>query len=196
MYEVSSLFQKTEGKDTEKLLRNVALVLKKAWQFPNETSVRIHLENLDIQTNTIPKKSVKQENPVKSSTKNYGAVSVHYIAPKFQQGDFLDEEQKLLDKVGFEIGTYLEKEEQQKTEDLLKRSAERNDRLTILGEIDIKQLPKHLKYKIETKRETVLPLEEMEKKYIKKVLASVDGNKTKAAKILQIDRKTLRTKLD
>lgn len=35
----------------------------------------------------------------------------------------------------------------------------------------------------------------METEYIRNVLASVDGNKTKAAERLDIDRKTLREKL-
>jgi len=71
-------------------------------------------------------------------------------------------------------------------------------KLTIMneGKVGIEKLPEHLKYQIETGPEEIFPLEEMEKRYIKKVLASVDGNKTKAAKLLDIDRKTLRTKLN
>ena len=38
-------------------------------------------------------------------------------------------------------------------------------------------------------------LAEVEEEYIRNVLASVKGNKTQAAKILGIDRKTLREKL-
>ena len=40
-----------------------------------------------------------------------------------------------------------------------------------------------------------ISLSEMEQKYITKVLGSVKNNKTKAAEILGIDRKTLREKL-
>ena len=36
----------------------------------------------------------------------------------------------------------------------------------------------------------------MEQKYIERVLEHTNGNKTKAAEILQIDRKTLRSKLN
>lgn len=49
--------------------------------------------------------------------------------------------------------------------------------------------------KLEFKLEENLPLEEVEKRYILKVLRSCGGNKTLAAKRLGIDRKTLREKL-
>ena len=39
-------------------------------------------------------------------------------------------------------------------------------------------------------------LEELDRQYVRMVLASVNGNKTEAAAILQIDRKTLYRKLE
>jgi len=61
--------------------------------------------------------------------------------------------------------------------------------------IDIEQLPEYLKYPTPSKEHTLKSLKQVEKEHILKVLASVDNNKTKAAEILQIDRKTLRQKL-
>jgi len=61
--------------------------------------------------------------------------------------------------------------------------------------IDIEQLPEYLKYPTPSKEHTLKSLKKVEKEHILKVLASVDNNKTKAAEILQIDRKTLRQKL-
>ncbi|MFL0354551.1 sigma-54 dependent transcriptional regulator [Xanthomarina sp. GH4-25] len=62
--------------------------------------------------------------------------------------------------------------------------------------IEIKDLPEHLKYQIDfPEEETLLSLKEVEKKHILKVLASTNNNKTQAAKILQIDRKTLSEKI-
>lgn len=70
-------------------------------------------------------------------------------------------------------------------------------RLIILGgdTIDVADLPDYLKYNLPMSDHPLRPLKEVEKQYILKVLASVDHNKTKAAEILQIDRKTLRMKL-
>ncbi len=63
------------------------------------------------------------------------------------------------------------------------------------GKIDVKDLPESLKFKIEFPENSFAPLKEMEKEYIQRVLSATNNNKTKAAEILQIDRKTLREKL-
>jgi len=64
------------------------------------------------------------------------------------------------------------------------------------GTVDVKDLPEHLKFQIDFPETGYLPLREMEKQYVKRVLIHTEGNKTKAAEILQIDRKTLRDKLN
>lgn len=64
--------------------------------------------------------------------------------------------------------------------------------------ITLNEVPDYMKSKIDSSflDETVtLTLREMEKKYILKVLAANNDNKTKAAQVLGIDRKTLREKL-
>lgn len=64
------------------------------------------------------------------------------------------------------------------------------------GLIDVKDLPDFLKFQIEFPQNGFLTLKAMEKEYVQRVLEHTKGNKTKAAKILQIDRKTLRDKLN
>ncbi len=61
--------------------------------------------------------------------------------------------------------------------------------------IEVKDIPEYLKYPEPLKNEELKSLKEIEKEYVLKVLSAVDDNKTKAAEILQIDRKTLREKL-
>jgi len=62
--------------------------------------------------------------------------------------------------------------------------------------IEVEHLPDSLKYIIEFPDDELLPLIEIEKRYIKKVLIATNNNKTRAAEILGIDRKTIRMKLD
>lgn len=61
--------------------------------------------------------------------------------------------------------------------------------------IEVAHLPDSLKFNIEFPEDSLLPLKEMEKRYIQKVLRVTNNNKTKAAEILGIDRKTIRLKL-
>lgn len=71
-------------------------------------------------------------------------------------------------------------------------------RLIIMSDttININDLPDYFKYTLGNENYTSYKsLKEIERDYILKVLSENDNNKTKAAKILQIDRKTLRLKL-
>ncbi len=61
--------------------------------------------------------------------------------------------------------------------------------------INVSNLPAYLKYPEPREDDLSKTLMEIEKDHILKVLAAVENNKTKAAEILQIDRKTLRQKL-
>jgi DNA-binding NtrC family response regulator len=71
-------------------------------------------------------------------------------------------------------------------------------RLLILndsGPIDVPDLPAHMKFSLSTSCDPNRSLAEVEAEHIHNVLSSVDGNRTRAAEILGIDRKTLREKL-
>jgi len=70
-------------------------------------------------------------------------------------------------------------------------------RMVIMGgkSIDIEHLPEFMKYQIDYPKEPLLSLKEVEKKHILHVLNITNNNKSKAANILGIDRKTLRQKL-
>jgi DNA-binding NtrC family response regulator len=61
--------------------------------------------------------------------------------------------------------------------------------------IEISDLPVHMKFDISKERMINRTLSEVEVEHIKAVLEKVEGNKTKAAELLGIDRKTLRDKL-
>jgi DNA-binding NtrC family response regulator len=61
--------------------------------------------------------------------------------------------------------------------------------------IDIPDLPSQMRFSALRGTGLSRTLAEVEAEYIRNVLASLNGNKTKAAQLLGIDRKTLREKL-
>jgi len=71
-------------------------------------------------------------------------------------------------------------------------------RLVVMADgdsVDVPDLPSLMRFSALEKSGFDRPLAEVEFEYIRIVLASVDGNRTRAAEILGIDRKTLREKL-
>jgi DNA-binding NtrC family response regulator len=72
-------------------------------------------------------------------------------------------------------------------------------RLVVMSEadvIDVADLPRLMRFSALREVGLDRTLAEVESQYIRRVLESVNGNKTRAAQILGIDRKTLREKLD
>ncbi len=70
--------------------------------------------------------------------------------------------------------------------------------LVLMGDkelIDARDLPSYMRFRLPGNGRHNRTLAEVEHEYILTVLAGLDGNKTRAAKILGIDRKTLREKL-
>ncbi len=68
-------------------------------------------------------------------------------------------------------------------------------RLVVMSEdatVDVAELPSVMRFSVRHGIGRHLTLSQMEAEHVRSVLASVDGNKTKAAQILGIDRKTLR----
>ena len=71
-------------------------------------------------------------------------------------------------------------------------------RLVVMADgdsIDVSDLPSLMRFSALEKGGFDRPLAEVESEYIRNVVASVGGNRTRAAEILRIDRKTLREKL-
>ncbi|MCG2683586.1 MAG: sigma-54 dependent transcriptional regulator [Planctomycetales bacterium] len=61
--------------------------------------------------------------------------------------------------------------------------------------IDVPDLPALMRFSISRQPDLTRALAEVEAEYIRNVLSSVGGNRTRAAEILAVDRKTLREKL-
>jgi len=71
-------------------------------------------------------------------------------------------------------------------------------RLVVLTDgdfIDVADLPEQMRFNINWRKGLNRPLAEVEAEHIANVLNSVKGNKTRAAQILGIDRKTLQKKI-
>ena len=132
-------------------------------------------------------------------------VNIETTPLRERREDIIPISNMLLKKYGAEYGKPSITISEKATELLLRHSWPGNvrelenilQRMIIMSDnnIEIANVPENLKYNQPTEGENQKSLKEIERLHILKVLASVDNNKTKAAEILQIDRKTLRQKL-
>ncbi len=134
LYDISSLLSKHKL-DLDDTIGKVAGILQKAWRFSNAAIVEIELDKHSFKTAPIPVNTVFQTCEIQVYKNLIGSVSVHYPTPQFSEKYFLKEEQQLLNKVAYELSSFYEKEKNKEKEEILKRTAQRNDRLVILGEI-------------------------------------------------------------
>ena len=134
LYEVSSAIRK-HSDSVDNTMEEICEITKKAWFYPNHAIVELKVDELFISTSEIPENSIVQESPISLFNETKGSIKVYYDTAKLKNAYFLKEEQKLLNKISIEISEFFERREIARKEEILKRSAERNDRLSILGEI-------------------------------------------------------------
>ncbi|MBZ9630822.1 HAMP domain-containing histidine kinase [Salegentibacter sp. LM13S] len=134
LYQVSSAIREFDG-SYEATLESIVQILKNAWRFPELATVEIKCESYHLSSNPIPSEGYSQKSIIKISEKEIGFIKVHYPASDLSKAHFLVEEQRLLDKIADEIALFFERQNIKVQEELLKQTAERNDRLSILGEI-------------------------------------------------------------
>ena len=134
LYKISSVFREHQG-DNKVTLNRICQILQQAWRFPKSATVVLSLKDIRTATGEIPEPSVKQKSDLLVSGQISGVIEVHYPSPKFNMHYFLSEEQRLLNKVADEVSSFYEKQIHKEQKELLERTAQRNDRLSILGEI-------------------------------------------------------------
>lgn len=135
LYDVSSVIILHEESVTD-TLDEICSILERAWRFSDKAIIELQLEDYYFSTSKImPRETVFQESKISVFNESKGYVKVHYPIGDFSQNDFLDDEQKLLNKVSSDISSFYERHLNQEKNELLKRSMERVDRLAILGEI-------------------------------------------------------------
>jgi signal transduction histidine kinase len=134
LYQVSSAIRKHSDSISE-TLEEICEITKQAWLLPNHAIVQMEFGDYKVLTSNLPQNFIFQQSDIPFFKEDKGYIKVYYDTYKLEGAYFLEEEQKLLNKIAIEISEFFERREIIKKEELLKRSAERNDRLSILGEI-------------------------------------------------------------
>ena len=135
LYEVSSIIVNNDYKEIDKTLYSIALSVRRALQFDQDTIVEIQSAPFHLISSALPRKSVTIASDIKVFNEPKGSIKIHYPAGKYTKEDFLNEEITLLRTVAVNIGDLLERAAIRENEAVVKRKMEHADRLSILGEI-------------------------------------------------------------
>lgn len=134
LYDISTLA--SEHSDSiEELLQAISERIAQAWLHSDAAIAEISLPNRQYFSSELPSQTVSLSAHILVDKIQIGKVKVHYPKDQYSTKDFLEEESHLLQKVAYEIASIVDRNQHIEKEETLKRSVERNDRLSILGEI-------------------------------------------------------------
>ena len=134
LYEISQTISRSISIE-KSIFKKVILSAKKAWHYSDDAIVEIQVPGHVLSTSKLETPTVYQSSIIRIANADAGFIKVHYPKNKYNADDFLKEEQKLLDTIALEIGNYLEKFKNIAKKQLLMRTVERIDRLSVLGEM-------------------------------------------------------------
>lgn len=133
LYNMSSVFLSNQAPGDA--FEQVCAIVRSAWRYPENAIVHLTLDDFTVYTDELPAQTIMQQSQLVIEGEVRGQISVHYDAAIHAAGAFLEDEQQLLRKVAFEISAFYERHLKDNEIAMLKRRAERSDRLAILGEI-------------------------------------------------------------
>lgn len=134
LYDVTSAILQ-HGESIDDTLTKICGSVKRAYQYPEDAAIELFLEAHYVLEGSLPRESVLQVSRIVVFDEEMGYIKVHYDSLTYIKAHFLPEEQKLLDKVAQEVGSFFEKLIIVEREKLFRRNIAHADRLSILGEI-------------------------------------------------------------
>ncbi len=134
LYDISTLASE-HADSLQDALQAISERVAVAWRYSNDAVAEIRLEQNSYTSGKIPGKTVSQSQPISIDGEMTGVIKVYYPSPQYSEKHFLAEEDQLLRKLGQEVAGIVERQRHIEKEEILKRSVERTDRLSILGEI-------------------------------------------------------------
>lgn len=134
LYEISKTISKANSINIQ-TLHDIIMSVKNAWRYSDDTIVEIHITNYHLSTSEQIVESIFQSSFIQVNKIDCGHIKVHYPLQKYSKNDFDDDEQKLLNTIAIEVGNYIEKYQTLERKAQLRKTIERMERLTLLGEM-------------------------------------------------------------
>jgi len=137
LYEIAKLNIPFQQKPLHELVNEFLGIVKKAWQFPEITEVRIKIDNKNYQTDFFDQGLYFQKEEIVLNNTIRGELVITYIqeTDSYDEGPFLKEERSLAQKLASEIAIMIERFEVLEENKKLEHKLRHSDRLATLGEL-------------------------------------------------------------
>jgi two-component system NtrC family sensor kinase len=134
LYDISKIISKSNSISIQ-ILYDIIISVKNAWRYCTDNVVELHIKDYHLSTSDQIELTVFQSSAIVVNKTNYGYIKVHYPSQKYNLSDFSEDEQQLLDTIAIEIGNYVDKYQTLERKAALRRTIERMERLSLLGEM-------------------------------------------------------------
>lgn len=134
LFDIAKTISEADSIDI-KVLKKLIHITKKAWRFNTDAIVEIKILDYNLSTLRVPKNTLSQISFITLPDVEQGYIKVHYPQKKYIQNPFLDDEQRLLNTIAIEIENYIQKFRILEKKASLRRTVERMDRLSVIGEM-------------------------------------------------------------
>ncbi len=132
LYEVSKICQ-NYNHPLSKTFENIIATIPNGWQYPEILNVYLVFDEIIFGKKNTTTSNITATTNITVNDVIRGEIVVYY--DKENKFSFLEEEQPLLDKIGVETASFIERFEQREKEKMLEAKMSHNDRLAVLGEL-------------------------------------------------------------
>jgi PAS domain S-box-containing protein len=113
----------------EEIFQETVRLIRKAFQYPDSTCVRITFEGINYKTDNFRKSELSQYTKIKVYGDEAGAIEVYYLGEKTENSEspFLKEERDLLDAIAGHLGRVAERRHTREKLELLRNLIDRSN---------------------------------------------------------------------
>lgn len=132
LFEISKICQQYDA-DLTSTLKKIVAQIPEGWQFPDRLEVYFRLDSIEFGEKVNNRSSQQTDIIVNGEIR--GEIAVYYPDVDASLFSFLDEEVDLLNQIGIETASFIERMEQREKDKKIAEVLRGNDRLNILGEL-------------------------------------------------------------